>query len=71
MVIGDQDLLLQDNLAMATRLAVAGVEVDIRLYPTSPHGFTNHPTLMARAALDDIGAWLRNHVTSISTAEAH
>jgi acetyl esterase/lipase len=58
MVVGDGDVLLHDNLAMAARLCAAGVEVDLRLYPGSPHGFTAHPTPMARAALDDIEAWL-------------
>lgn len=33
MVIGDADILLQDNLAMAMRLSAAGVEVDLRVYP--------------------------------------
>jgi acetyl esterase/lipase len=58
MVVGDGDVLLHDNLAMAARLSAAGVDIDLRLYPGSPHGFTAHPTPMARAALDDIEAWL-------------
>lgn len=58
MVVGEADLLLQDNLAMADRLSAAGVDVDLRVYPASPHGFTAHPTPMARAALDDIESWL-------------
>jgi acetyl esterase/lipase len=62
MVVGDADLLLQDNLAMAARLSAAGVDVDLRLYPDAPHGFTTHPTPMARAALDDIEAWLNSHL---------
>ena len=57
--IGSDDILLEDNLAMATRLAAAGVEVDLRIYPESPHGFTGHETPMARAALEHISAWLR------------
>ena len=58
-VIGGDDILLEDNLAMATRLSAAGVEVDLRIYPASPHGFTGHATPMARAALEHIDAWLR------------
>jgi len=64
MVIGEADILLQDNLAMAARLTAAGVHVDLRRYPDSPHGFTAHPTPMARAALDDIETWLAAHLSS-------
>ena len=43
---------------MAARLSAAGGEVDVRVYPESPHGFTFHPTAMAGAALNDIESWL-------------
>ncbi len=62
MVIGAEDVLLQDNLAMAVHLAAAGVDVDLRIYPASPHGFTGHPTPMAQAALDGIEQWLSRHL---------
>ncbi len=58
-VVGADDVLLQDNLAMAGRLSAAAVDVDLRIYPASPHGFTGHGTLMARAAMNDIETWLR------------
>ncbi len=58
-VVGRDDILLEDNLAMASRMSEAGVEVDLRIYPASPHGFTGHATPMARAALERIEAWLR------------
>lgn len=61
-VVGCDDILLQDNLAMAARLSAAGVHVDLRIYPASPHGFTGHATPMARAALDHIDAWLRDRL---------
>ena len=61
MVVGDADILLQDNLAMAARLSASGVDVDLRIYPDSPHGFTGHPTPMARAAHDDMQMWLNSH----------
>jgi len=57
-VVGEHDVLLQDNLAMATRLAAAGVDVDLRVFPASPHGFTGHPTPVARAALEAVERWL-------------
>lgn len=61
-VVGADDVLLQDNLAMAARLSAAGVDVDVRTYPASPHGFTRHATSMAGAATDDMEAWLRRHL---------
>ena len=61
-VIGTEDILLRDNLAMAAQLSASGVDVDLRVYPASPHGFTGHPTPMARAALDDMASWLSGHL---------
>jgi acetyl esterase/lipase len=58
LVVGSTDVLLGDNLVMAARLSAAGGEVDVRVYPASPHGFTLHPTAMASAALNDIESWL-------------
>jgi acetyl esterase/lipase len=58
LIVGTADVLLEDNLAMAARLCAAGGEVDLEIYPESPHGFTGHPTSMARAALADRDAWL-------------
>jgi acetyl esterase len=58
LVVGSLDILLEDNLVMAARLSAAGCDVDLRVYPESPHGFTLHPTTMASTALDDIESWL-------------
>jgi len=44
------------------RLSAAGVDVDVRIYPASPHGFTGHATSMARAATDDIEGRLLRHL---------
>ncbi|WP_280831061.1 alpha/beta hydrolase [Mycolicibacterium frederiksbergense] len=64
MVVGAKDVLLEDNLAMASRLCAAGNDADIRIYPESPHGFTGHPTAMAQSALDDINSWLLDRFAS-------
>lgn len=58
LVVGCNDVLLEDNLAMAGRLSAAGNDVELRIYPESPHGFTSHPTAMARTALTGIDSWL-------------
>ena len=63
MVIGADDILLRDNLAMAAQLTAAGVDVDLRLYPGCPHGFTGHPTAMAQLALSDIDTWLSSRLS--------
>jgi acetyl esterase len=57
-VVGTLDVLLEDSLAMAARLSAAGGEVDLRVYPESPHAFTSFPTAMAAAALAGIDSWL-------------
>ncbi len=62
LIVGTLDILLEDNLAMAARLSVAGNDVDIRVYPESPHGFTFHPTSMAKAATWDITTWIRDRL---------
>lgn len=60
LVVGSADVLLEDNLAMAGRLCAAGNEVVLRIYPESPHGFTGHPTAMARTALSGITSLLQD-----------
>ena len=64
LLVGDRDVLLEDNLGMAARLSAAGGDVDLRVYPESPHGFTSHPTAMARAALAERDAWLAERISA-------
>jgi acetyl esterase/lipase len=58
LVVGGKDLVLEDSLAMAARLAAAGGEVDLRVYPECPHGFLGMPFAMGEAALSGIEGWL-------------
>jgi acetyl esterase/lipase len=53
-IVGSDDIPLEDNLAMAARLSAAGVDVDLSIYPEAPLGFSGHPTPMARAARERI-----------------
>lgn len=63
-VIGSDDILLEDNLTMAARLSAAGVSMKLGIYPKSPHGFTGHPTPMAAAATRNMDKWLRTQIHS-------
>ena len=62
LIVGTLDILLEDNLAMAARLSAAGNEVDLRVFPESPHGFTSSPTAMATAALNGVESWLASRL---------
>ncbi len=63
MVVGSRDILLEDNMAMAARLSAAGNDIDLRIYPECPHGFTFHQTAMARVALEGIDTWLLDRMS--------
>lgn len=70
MVVGSDDVLLEDNLATAARMSAAGVECDLRVYPACPHGFTGHPTPMAQAARDGVDEWLHRILGTRPLADA-
>ncbi|MFE1574639.1 alpha/beta hydrolase fold domain-containing protein [Streptomyces fradiae] len=63
LIVGSEDVLLEDNLALAGRLSAAGNDIELRVYPHAPHGFTGHPTAMARRALLGADSWLRDRIT--------
>ncbi|SER61311.1 alpha/beta hydrolase [Lentzea albida] len=62
-VVGALDVLLEDNLALASRVVAAGGEVDLRVYPESRHGFTNRDTTIARQARYDVRRWLADRLS--------
>lgn len=63
MIVGAADVLLDDNTAMAARVAAAGGEADLRVYPEAPHAFTNRDTETARTARHDIENWIADRIT--------
>ncbi len=56
--VGGYDHLLDDTLFLAPRLAAAGVDVELQVYPDSPHGFQGLPSKMAAAANERTFAWV-------------
>jgi acetyl esterase len=68
MVVGTLDLMFEDSLAMAARWSAAGSEVNLRVYPESPHGFTSFPTAMAAAATRGIESWINDRIAERGTS---
>ncbi len=56
--VGELDHLLDDSLLLAPRLASAGVDVELQVYPDSPHGYQALPTRMAAASVERTSAWI-------------
>jgi acetyl esterase len=71
LLVGTLDILLEDNLAMATRLSAAGNDVDLRVFPESMHGFTSHPVSMATAALNGVTTWLASRLDEQERSLSH
>lgn len=60
MAVAAQDILHDENIAMAGRLSAAGVAVDCRVYPAAGHGFLEAigRSPVAARAIDDTVRWL-------------
>lgn len=61
LVVGECDVLAEQNLQMAGALLAAGVEVKAKVYPGAPHSFIEAVAVSAtaREAIDDGAQWLR------------
>jgi acetyl esterase len=62
--VGTADWLLDDNLFLAARLAAAGNEVELAVYPEGNHGIESAPTEMGRIARARILDFLRSRLGS-------
>jgi acetyl esterase/lipase len=58
LTVGSADFLLDDSLFLAARLAAAGNEVELAVYPEGPHGIDGAPTEMGRIARERIYGFL-------------
>ena len=59
LTVGTADWLLDDSLFVAARLAAAGNDVELAVYPEGPHGIEGAPTELGRIARERIYAFLR------------
>ena len=60
--VGTADWLLDDSVFLAARLAVAGNEVDLAVWPECPHGIVGMPTTLGRMAAERVDDFLRAHL---------
>jgi acetyl esterase/lipase len=57
---GDMDLFLQEDLAYASKLAAAGIPIDLHIYPGAFHGFDSlAPSAIGQRATADVVRALR------------
>ena len=62
--VGVIDHLRDDSLFLAPRLAAAGVDVELQVYPDSPHGYQSLPSKMAAASVIRTNAWFDRVLSS-------
>jgi acetyl esterase len=63
LTVGTADWLRDDSIFLAGRLAAAGNEVELAVYPDGPHGIESSPTELGRIARERIYAYLRARLT--------
>jgi acetyl esterase len=64
LVVGECDILAEQNLRMAERFRAAGVPVQAQVYPGATHSFIEAMSVaaVARRALAESAAWLRQRL---------
>jgi acetyl esterase/lipase len=62
--VGTEEVLLSDSLTFASRAALAGIEVTLRVWPEMPHCWPMfHPFIRAGLpAIEEAGQWMREHL---------
>lgn len=63
--VGELDPLLDDALFLDKRLAAAGNNCRLHIFPSAPHGFNGQPTQMAAACNRLIQAYVRERVAAL------
>ena len=65
--VAQHDILLQENMELASRLAAAGVDLTLRSYPGTIHGFAEAAGAVGAAvacrALDEMGRFIAAYMT--------
>jgi acetyl esterase/lipase len=64
--VGSFDHLRDDSLFLAPLLSAAGVDVELQVYPDSPHGYQALPTEMAKASAKRTNAWFERVLAGAS-----
>jgi acetyl esterase/lipase len=70
LTVGTADWLLDDSTFLAARLAAAGNEVELAVYPEGPHGIESCPTALGRIARDRICTFLATRVAPVRSPAA-
>ena len=63
--VGELDPLLDDSLFLDRRLAAAGNDCRLHIFPSAPHGFNGQSTRMAAACNGLVHAYVRERVAAL------
>jgi acetyl esterase len=64
LTVGTADWLRDDSIFLAGRLAAAGNDVDLAVYPEGPHGIESSTTELGRRARERMYEYLRNRLAA-------